>query len=369
MSTGSKGSLLNVMQTYYVTLDLSKPDFIARQQRTVLNGRGGYKEKALGNKVRGKDDEDDAERQDREDLDEEEVQQQQQQQQQQNGKGANDKVEEVQILELHSENPIISYKGRIYVGQWSQNVGTELLMVKQDDKNPLPALRSLGDGVDLLAASSARIITTEKEIKPRHPGAQHTKAGAFSSNRDKRYDPSDIDPDEAGGPVSIVPRPEVGSSQGRFDQGQFLAKLVAIKKEKGETDEVTIVAESHQAVARRTANEQEGDGTKRKTWKRRVPVGVSRGRPLGRPRGRTRGRGNRQNDGLLAALNRESPTDDTGVPPDDMSSRPTPAGWSEIQDDGDGVVDQRGPADEGNDMDDGKYEDANMDGDDMIVDD
>lgn len=137
---------------------------------------------------------------------------------------------QVQILELHSENPIISYKGRVYSGRWSQNVGTELLMTRHDDYNPLPALQHLDNDVDLLAASCSRITVEEMEIKPKEGVA----------NQWRQRDANDSSKSNA--PVSVVPVPERWATKERIDQGNFLANLIALKKRKGETDEVTVIA-------------------------------------------------------------------------------------------------------------------------------
>ncbi|OAQ96325.1 hypothetical protein LLEC1_03729 [Akanthomyces lecanii] len=95
--------------------------------------------------------------------------------------------DDIQILELHSDHPLISYRGRLFEGEWAEIIGTEALLARHDDKKPLPALRQVPDNIDLLGAVSSRIDRT----------------GA------------------------------------RRQQARFLENIMALKKMKGQTDNVT----------------------------------------------------------------------------------------------------------------------------------
>lgn len=138
----------------------------------------------------------------------------------------------VQILDLHSKNPVVSYDGHIYSCQWVSNIGTELLFTRHDPNNPLPNLRTLPGDVDLLAASSARIVSTSVEVHPKEPSATHP----WPSSR-----PSGKVP-ELAIPVGR------GASVHRKDQARFLESLMDIKEEKGEDDPVTVYAHARKTV-------------------------------------------------------------------------------------------------------------------------
>lgn len=138
---------------------------------------------------------------------------------------------QVQILDLHTEEPIISYKGRVFSGQWSQNVGTELLMTKRDDDNPIPALRQLDHDVDLLAASCSRITVKEMQLKPKDTTLKRRLNGLTSA--------------ESTTARSLVPPAEKWARSERIMQGNFLANFIALKKRMGENDEVTVIARTH----------------------------------------------------------------------------------------------------------------------------
>ncbi|TWU72400.1 hypothetical protein ED733_001389 [Metarhizium rileyi] len=78
-------------------------------------------------------------------------------------------AEDIQILDLHSPNPLFSYRGRLFQGQWAEVIGTEAILASTSSDPGLPALRTLPGDISLLAASSSRIMTTEKIARPKIP--------------------------------------------------------------------------------------------------------------------------------------------------------------------------------------------------------
>jgi hypothetical protein len=129
----------------------------------------------------------------------------------------------VQILDLHTSNPIVSYNGQVFSCQWAQNIGTELLFTPHDKSSSLPILRNLPGNVDLLAASSARIISEPIHVKPKAPVRK-----PLPSARPRE-------------PASQISLPKNASVQKR-SQASFLEKLIGIKEAKGEEDLVTVHA-------------------------------------------------------------------------------------------------------------------------------
>lgn len=132
-------------------------------------------------------------------------------------------IQDIQVLDLHSKRPFISYRGRVFEGEWAEVVGTELILAGSDGKNrDLPTLRTLPGDVSLLAASCSRILTTEKALKPREPEedplAEVRKEWLINI-------PSGID-----------------KSGERARQASFLEKLIGLKLKKGEPDQVTVYA-------------------------------------------------------------------------------------------------------------------------------
>jgi hypothetical protein len=138
------------------------------------------------------------------------------------------KPAQVQILDLHSGNPTVSYDGQVYSCEWARNIGTELLFTSHDPESKLPVLRNLPDNVDLLAASSARLISKSLILEPRVTQRARSPSGSRNS---RGYDP-DL-------------RIHVGyqASAKRKDQARFLERMMDIKEAKGEKDLVTVNVE------------------------------------------------------------------------------------------------------------------------------
>ncbi|PHH72706.1 hypothetical protein CDD80_4308 [Ophiocordyceps camponoti-rufipedis] len=135
---------------------------------------------------------------------------------------SNQQLEEMQILDLHSPQPLISYRGRVFEGQWAEVIGTEAILTHHDDKEALPALRQLAEEIDMLAASSSRIMTREKLVKPKI-----AQADTLAPVRDK---------------WNIRIPAGKSRTQEKMQQVRFLENLMALKKKKGQDDEVTVFA-------------------------------------------------------------------------------------------------------------------------------
>lgn len=216
-------------------------------------------------------------------------------------------TEDIQILDLHSKRPIFSYRGRIFEGQWAENVGTEMIFVEHDRDSAatLPVLRNLPGDVDLLAASASRILTKEKILKP------------------KVEEADTLAPIQKEWNINI-PKGAYKMSE-RAGQGNFLEKLMALKIKKGEKDHVTVYAKpaddghfgqdgEKPRRRRRRKNNDGGEGDQGAPKRRRRP----RGRPGTRgPRGRrARGAGPLHSD-------REEEERELSVP--------TPHRWADLE--------------------------------------
>ncbi|KAK2681154.1 Transcription factor TFIIIC, triple barrel domain [Fusarium oxysporum f. sp. vasinfectum] len=173
-------------ETYYLTVDLSFPEFKDRQPRAPHHSRGGGEP------------EDDT----RDDVDK--------------TRGEN---ENIQILELHSEKPVISYKGRTFEGSWAEVIGTEAIFATRDSDRPLPALRHLDGNIDFLGACASRIATKETVVKPKI-----IREDPLAAIREEWNIRIPVGKDRSGE---------------RAEQTRFLENLMAIKKRNKEKDQVT----------------------------------------------------------------------------------------------------------------------------------
>lgn len=227
-------------ETFYLTLDLTTPSIPTSRPVTVSsrNGRAGFRAKwlnpGLGKRrhnlgqaptlsIHDKDEE-------VVDVDapgetdpEAQVEEEEAAEDDQTAAQVPQKEKKIQILDLESDNPLISFRDHIFTCQWAKNIGTELLFTKHDDKANLPTLRRLPQGVDLLGACSARITSTTATI--------------VKTQKDEVTNPLQK---EADGP--LVESVSAAASDDRRQQARFLERLMKIKKRKDEKDEVTVIA-------------------------------------------------------------------------------------------------------------------------------
>ncbi|KAI1360364.1 hypothetical protein F5Y08DRAFT_48593 [Xylaria arbuscula] len=242
--------------------------------------------------------------------------------------GANNN-ERVQILELHSENPIISYKGRVFSGQWCENLTTELLFTRHEDPgddSPLPVLKNLEDGVDLLAASCSRITVTEQRFRPKVSERERQRASAHL-------------------PPTVIPPADPKATQERNDQRNFLADLIAVKRRRGETDDVTIIAQSMQGKLAKMKSKGLPISRRSRYVKANRPLIPVRGSEDNRPSrrgGRRRGSGRARGKWAFLPLEATkkggaSASAASGSPPaeaeaeDESASTPTPFRWDDLE--------------------------------------
>lgn len=171
-------------------------------------------------------------------------------------------LNQVQILDLHTSNPIVSYEGVVYSCQWARNIGTELIFTPHDPSSDLPVLRNLLGDVDLLAASSARLVSKVLELKP--------KAAPLVAKRSEKLPRKRKNSDTE---IPIGPH----SREKRKSQAQFLEKLMSIKAKRGEEDLVTVTT-----TKRMTANKIKADfKTMRENEKRKLRNLIKRERDTG----------------------------------------------------------------------------------------
>jgi len=132
------------------------------------------------------------------------------------------KDRELEILDLHTAHPVISYRGKVFEGSWAEVLGTELIFMKHEPTEPIPRLRSLPDDIDLLAASTSRLLTTEKTLK-----------------RTEERDPYRDVKEKHG--LRILYKSKHRTDE-KIAQAKFLENLWAVKVKKGEADMPTTIA-------------------------------------------------------------------------------------------------------------------------------
>jgi hypothetical protein len=140
-------------------------------------------------------------------------------------------VDKLQVMDLHSTNPLLSYRGMVFRGSWAENIGTEMIFTRHDPESGLQVLRNLQEGVDLVAASSSRINFKQVQLEMRGAEPQKMSDYEWAEAADRRYK-------ENGGLYVHVGSDKHGY---RRPQANFLEDFEALKRKRGEMEGVTII--------------------------------------------------------------------------------------------------------------------------------
>ena len=256
----------------------------------------------------------------------------------------------IQILDLHSSNPIISYQGQIYSCEWTSTIGTDLLLSTTDPEFPHPVLKE-ERGVSIIASTGIKLFGRPAKLSPRpnaSAGNEQTPS-TTAAPADSTAVPESAPASDK--PVKITIPPNLTATKAREKQARFLERLIAIKAAKAEKDEVTV--HSQRAPKKPGLRSQGKPSEKRRANEAQdaesdvvddddvtnngLPVTPivqrktsTRGRgSVGRPRGRRAGR--RTQKGGLFRDYRPQPTDTVGADiRNDPSSTATPDSWDQL---------------------------------------
>ncbi|KAJ6007985.1 hypothetical protein N7540_011961 [Penicillium herquei] len=156
--------------------------------------------------------------------------------------------ERIQLLGLHTCNPIISYNNQIFSCAWADQIGTELIFAHPetvpDPNHILKPLRK-GPAFELLAANSVKLMGRKATIvSSSNPGlvldntpdaTDATDATDAIDATDVNSIPTDADASPSHAPASTaVPRRPQPSTH----QANFIQRLQAMKNAKGQSDTV-----------------------------------------------------------------------------------------------------------------------------------
>ncbi|KAJ5934551.1 hypothetical protein N7466_004098 [Penicillium verhagenii] len=153
--------------------------------------------------------------------------------------------ERIQLLGLHTCNPVVSYHNQIFSCAWADQIGTELLFTHPDaaPDADYPPLRQ-GPGFELLAANSVKILGRKANI---------------TSSSGPGLVPGDINipnpiPTNTGTPDSFPADPASMTIHPALQhpttthQANFIQRLQSMKNAKGQSDTVRRVMGTKKAV-------------------------------------------------------------------------------------------------------------------------
>lgn len=231
----------------------------------------------------------------------------------------------IQILDLHTGNPLISYQNQIFSCYWTSTLGTDILLTAPVADFSHPILREKPN-VSVLAASTIKLMGRTAQIANRHSegerGQSSTPAPETPTTSTNPAGPEKATPVKI--PLGPVP------SRARQKQASFLERLIAIKAKKGEKDNVTVYTKKVNQGSgwRSQRKDSEGieDGEDETTPKQsRRGTGTT-----GRPRGSKRTAGPRTAKGGLFRDYRPQLWDTPGADIRAGSSL-TPSSWDQLE--------------------------------------
>ena len=239
--------------------------------------------------------------------------------------------DQIQILDFHSANPIVSYQDQIYSCEWTSTIGTDLLLTNPDPESQHPVLRE-APGISVLGATGTKLFGRPAQINAR----PHANPKAASKGQIPTPETSS-QAEEIRKATAVQIPSNLAPSRARLDQANFLERLIAAKAARGETDQVTVIAQriaqgsgwrsQQKALAERRASEaSEVDGAEDGTPK----TGLRRTSQIGRPRSALRKRGIRTAKGGLFRDYRPQLWNTEGADIRNDSTR-TPDSWDQIE--------------------------------------
>ncbi|KAJ5375164.1 Transcription factor TFIIIC tau55-like protein [Penicillium concentricum] len=152
--------------------------------------------------------------------------------------------ERIQILDLHTTNPIISYHNQMFSCSWADQIGTELVFAspetETDAKNHFPQPLHRGPSYELVAANSVKILGRKAHLAP---SAVPTGTQGFTEGFPNTGPTPESASSQGADPLGVPRRPT-----GPSHQAQFLQRLQQIKNAKGESDTVRTVMSTRRQV-------------------------------------------------------------------------------------------------------------------------
>jgi hypothetical protein len=146
---------------------------------------------------------------------------------------------EVQIMGLHTSNPLMMYNGQLLSCQWTSTIGTDMFFTRpqMDDSDLHQPLRSL-PAVDLLSLGTAKLIARVGRLRPRDDlfkNDEQTQPGIAAVDDARQVKDAAIVP-----PSTAAEDPKPAFSSAMPASTDFLARLNEAKARRGETSRLTV---------------------------------------------------------------------------------------------------------------------------------
>lgn len=151
----------------------------------------------------------------------------------------------VQILDLHTTNPIMSYRNNIYSCSWVDTIGTNMFFTKHQE-TPLHEPEIATEDYDLLGTSRIKLVGHRANIAPKP--ASKKRPYPEDTSRDE-IEPQTEQFVPAGRSLGTIKRTNPRINFEIKQQATFLEKLMDVKKARGESDTVRTFVDRHTIAA------------------------------------------------------------------------------------------------------------------------
>ncbi|CAI6335198.1 unnamed protein product [Periconia digitata] len=152
-----------------------------------------------------------------------------------------DSMGEMQLIGLHTPNPLIMYNGQLLSCHWASAIGTDFLFTKPDsvvgdEERPL---RNLPD-VDLIGTSSARLVARVGQLRPKDEALERMS----STRQDEQT--SELRVSDSSAPDEIADEQHDAAMAGGTGEASapapstFLERLNAAKSKRGDKSRLMV---------------------------------------------------------------------------------------------------------------------------------
>ncbi|KAL1799575.1 hypothetical protein ACET3X_003612 [Alternaria dauci] len=149
---------------------------------------------------------------------------------------------EVQVVGLHTSNPLVMYNGELLSCHWTSTVGTDMFFIKPDTNASTQSrvLRSL-PSVDLLALGSAKLVAKVGRLRPRDDLVENFGDAPQAT---KVTQTPDDDQSAARDMPAASNTQSITSNNGASATSNFLARLNEAKAKRGDKSRLAIAKTS-----------------------------------------------------------------------------------------------------------------------------
>lgn len=144
----------------------------------------------------------------------------------------------IQFLDLHTNNPIVSYKGEAFTCTWTDLIGTSMFF-SQAKETPLYDPEISTNDYDMVGMSRIRLVGNPIKVTPLSQNA------VLTSSAKPAYQDQPVNiPEKPGKSLGSIRRSSAKVNADLRKQANFLEQLMNVKRNRGDNDNVHVIMNS-----------------------------------------------------------------------------------------------------------------------------